>query len=451
MTPPCSGPEAADLLALIHAWCREHLPALDLETAEAWAQTVGRQAAALVFELSVGRAGHHGGLQGSRLPCSCGGESRFVGYRGRWVRSFQGEVRVERAYYHCAACGTGRAPWDEAQGLTEASFTPAFKAALARLCARLPYREAAEEMALWTGQTLAESTLEAITGEVGARLRAAEDRRTTAWFDQGKLPPAAPLAAQVRGKRAYLSIDAAKAHVDGSWHDMKVATFSRGERQVFREPDGCLRLGDDTARETQYLAVQEEAEGFGRRLYVWALGHGAERAELVVLADGAEWIWKLADTHFSDARQILDFYHAAEHLSELGRAVFGAESPEGSAWAAASRERLATQGPRGLLASLRELRREHAEKLTAEVRREVVREVQYFRRHRRRMQYPQYRAAGLMIGSGPVEAGCKSLVGQRLKGTGMRWSRAGADAVVGVRAALVSGRTDLITAAARAA
>jgi len=248
-----------------------------------------------------------------------------------------------------------------------------------------------------------------------------------------------------------LSVDAAKAHVDGAWHDIKVATFARGERAVFREPDGCLRIGFDTPQETQYLAVQEQAEAFAQRVYVWALGLGAERAELVVLGDGAEWIWKLASSHFSDAPQILDFYHASEHLWEIARAGFGTESPEGEAWAEACCRKLEAEGPRGLLSGLRELRRERGREMSPEMRRAVLHEVQYFRRHRSRMQYPAYRREGMMIGSGPVEAGCKRIVGQRLKGTGMRWCQEGADAVLAVRTALVSGRRDLIHAGARAA
>ena len=454
MTAERSRPEAADLLEVIRDWCAQHLPGLGVDEAEVLADRVGRETAAVIFETAVERDGHRAGYAGPRLPCACGQQARFVGYRGRWIRGVHGEVRVERAYYHCSGCGTGLAPWDADQGLSEARFTPRVKARVARWCARLTYRDAAEEVAEWLGEALAESTLEALTGEVGERLRAVEDARVQSWFTQGRPPAAAPLAARVVGKRAYLSIDAAKAHIDGSWHDVKVATFARGERRVVREPDGSLRLGWDTPRETQYLAVQEEAEEFARRVYVWALGLGAERAELVVLGDGAEWIWKLFDTHFTDALQILDYYHASEHVWSLARALFGAEHPQGNAWAERCSEKLQEAGFAGLLEGLRELRelrKAGAWEFSEAGREGLRREMQYFRRHRRRMRYPAYRAQGLMIGSGPVEAGCKSIVGQRLKGTGMRWSSAGADAVLAVRTAVMSQRGDQVMACARAA
>lgn len=449
MTTEGSRPEAKDLLAVARQWCEAHLPGLGVEAAEALAEEIGREVAALVFETAVRREGERGGYQGPQVPCGCGQQARFVGYRGRWVRSVQGEVRVERAYYHCASCHRGLAPWDRAHGLSEASFTPRLKARVARLCARLSYREAGEEVREWTGLMLAESTLETLTAEVGGRLRAAEDQRTEAWWERGSLPPAAPLAPRVVGQRAYVSIDAAKAHLDGSWHDVKVATFSRGVRGVQREGDGGLRLAVDTPQETQYLAMREEAAAFGRRLYVWALGLGAERAaELVVLGDGAEWIWKLVEAHFSDAVQILDFYHASEHVWEIARAVFGPESPEGSAWARSCAQRLEAEGPPGLLRGLQELR---GRELSEATRQAVREQLQYFRKQRRRMRYPQYRAAGMMIGSGPVEAGCKVVVGQRLKGAGMRWVQPGADAVLAVRTALLSNRRDAIAQYARAA
>jgi hypothetical protein len=183
---------------------------------------------------------------------------------------------VRRAYYYCAACHRGDFPWDRCQGLTAVSFTPRVKRQMAQLCARLTYREAGEVWQAWTGQELAESTLEAVTAEVSSRLRAREDARTEAWFVCGELPPAAPLASRVVEQRAYLSFDAAKAHVDGEWHDIKIATFSRAVRREGTRADGSPGSGGDTPCETQYLEKREEAAAFARRVYAWTLSLGAE-------------------------------------------------------------------------------------------------------------------------------------------------------------------------------
>ena len=168
----------------------------------------------------------------------------------------------------------------------------------------------------------------------------------------------------------------------------------------------------------------------------------------MALGDGAEWIWKLVREHYSDALQILDFYHASEHVWDVARAAYGADSEAAAAWAHTCTERLETEGVPGLLRSWREL---PTRELTPEARQVLRGELQYFRHNRRRMRYPTYRQAGLMIGSGPVEAGCKVVVGHRLKGAGMRWSQSGATAVLAIRTALLSGRPDLIQACARAA
>jgi hypothetical protein len=337
------------------------------------------------------------------------------------------------------------APWDAEQGLNESVFTPQLKALVSEVCGREVYQEARETLERLGGVTLAVSSLEEIVGEVGGRLRAAEDARVQAHFEAGIWPPADPLLAQVVGRRAYLCVDAAKAHTDGGWHDIKVAAFFRGEPPAGEQADDCP---GDRVGEKRYLAVQEDADRFGKRLYTFAVQLGAERAkELVFLGDGAEWIWKLAREHFSDARQILDFYHAGEHLWALARSVFGEGSAAGKQWAETGVARLRDRGVPGLLASLAELRPH----LTPTSREAVLQEVKYFRRNRKRMAYPRYRAAGMMIGSGPVEAACKSVVGKRLKGTGMRWSRRGADRMLAVRTRVLGREYATLARYARAA
>jgi hypothetical protein len=320
------------------------------------------------------------------------------------------------------------------------------KAWVSEVCGREVFAEARETLARLAGVTLAISSLEEIVAEVGGRLRTAEDARVKELFDDGTWPTADPLLAKVADQRAYLCVDAAKAHTDGSWHDIKVATFFvASERAV------TAKRPWDGVGPKRYLAIQEEAERFGKRLYTFAVRLGAERAkQLVFLGDGAEWIWKLARTHFSDAQQILDFYHACEYLWQIAHALFGEGTAAASEWAHACAHRLEQAGPPGLLQSLRELR-PHQRGLSASARAEVLQALQYFRRNRRRMQYAQYRAAGMMIGSGPVEAACKSVVGGRLKGTGMRWSKAGADAMLALRTEVLGKQYGTVAGAARAA
>ncbi|HEV3049557.1 MAG TPA: ISKra4 family transposase [Longimicrobium sp.] len=447
MTQCLSASQRADLHAVVREWYRAQPPAQDLAAAEQFATEVGRAAAACAFECGVQACGTRAGYHGTSVRCACGQSARFVGYRRRWVRGVPGEVGVTRAYYHCGACHCGIVPWDAAQGLDQQVFTPTCKALLTEVCAREgSYRQAQTVLARHHALGLEVSSLEAVVGTVGRRMRAAEDARCRAWFEKEQRPEADPLLAQAVGQRFYVSLDAGKAHIDGSWHDVKAAACYVGEPPTPRAQAQGQTW--DRAGPTRYLAIQEEAAAFGQRAYLFALRLGYERARAtVVLGDGAEWIWKIAEHHFSDAVQILDFYHASEHVWAISRAVFGAESGEGSAWARACSEQLQTEGVPGFLRSLRQLR---GRELSAAVQEAVLREVRYFRKNRRRLRYPEFRAAGLMIGSGPVEAACKVVIGARLKGAGMRWSGAGADAMLVARTALLGEQYEEIARYARA-
>lgn len=450
MTKLLSAAQRADLHAVLRAWYAAQSPARDLAEAEQFALEVGRVAAAGTFIFGVEACGTRAGYQGPQLPCPCGQAARFVGYRPRWVRGVPGEARVSRGYYHCGACQRGYVPWDAAQGLDQQVFTPACKALLTETCAREgSYRQAQTVLARHHHLHVEVSSLEEVVAAVGGRLRAAEDVWVTDLFTREQLPAADPQLAAAVGQRLYVSLDAGKAHIDGAWHDIKAAACYVGRPPT--ERDQAAHRDWERAGPTRYLAIQEEAGAFGRRAYTFALRLGCERArEVVVLGDGAEWIWNIADQHFSDAVQILDFYHASEHVWELARVVFGAEHPTGKGWAEQSSDWLQREGVPGLLRGLRQLRALSHTPLAPEVRQAVVRELRYFRRHRRRLQYPSFRARGMMIGSGPVEAACKIVVGTRLKGVGMRWSHAGADAMLAARTAVLGDQYDELARYARA-
>ncbi len=448
MTELLSASQRADLHGVVREWYQAQPQAQNLAEAEAFAGEVGQAAAASAFACGVQVCGTRAGYGGTQVPCACGRGARFVGYRRRWVRGVPGEVGVSRAYYHCPACQTGVVPWDREQGLDAQAFTPRCKALITEVCAReASYRQAQTVLARHHHLSLAVSSLEAVAEAVGGRMRAAENEQVRAFFLQEQLPDADPLLASAVGKRLYVSLDAGKAHTDGGWHDIKAAACYVGEPPSAGESEAGP--GGDRAGPTRYLAIQEEAEAFGQRAYTFALRLGCERArEVVVVGDGAEWIWKIADHHFSDAVQILDFYHASEHVWEIGRLVFGAENAEGGAWARQCSDGLQTQGVRGLLRSLRALR---GRELSTAVRQEVIREVRYFRKHRRRLRYPLFRQRGMMIGSGPVEAACKIVIGARLKGAGMRWSQRGADAILVARTAVLGEQYEELARYARAA
>ena len=323
--------------------------------------------------------------------------------------------------------------WDDEQGLNARLWTPRVKSLVTQLAARLSYRESVDLLSETLGFEIEDSSADEVVQEVGGRLRA-QQTALVSGDERGVITP----LVTTPPRHLYVGMDGTTAHIGGDWHEVKIGVVYEGQPGE----DGL-----DTVHHARYVAIQETSEPFGDRLYALAAQAGVELAgATVVIGDGAQWIWNAAGQHYPRAIQIVDYWHACEHIHALGRAYYGEGSPQGQRWARAHCRALKSQGPGKLLRALARLSAKPGEQKQA-----VEREQGYFRRNRRRMEYGQFRVAGLMIGSGPVEAACKVVVGQRLKGAGMRWSTAGADAVLAARAALLSGDTHLIAQAARAA
>lgn len=421
-----------DLLELVQQWCESQGVPEDLEELEAFAVEVSRRVGQAVVEQGLAAQSGKAGYEGSSRRCQCGKRAKFIGYRQRWVQTRFGAAKVERAYYHCRHCGASAVPWDVRQGLSSLVWSPHVKGLMAQVAGRLPYSEAVSVMAELTGVRIEESGAERIVAEVGGRLREQE----AAWmaYDGGEVIPLVPQAP----RRLYVSMDGTSAHIDGSWHEVKTGVVYEGVRD---------NEGLDTSAHARYVAAQEPAERFGQRLYVAAAQAGVEHAaHVVVIGDGAEWIWNLAKHHYPWATEIVDYWHATEHIHALAHALYGPESPQGERWAQDHCRWLKERGPATLLRALKRIKPK-----TAAQHETLEREWGYFSRNRHRMDYPGFRNQGLMIGSGPVEAGCKNVVGARLKRSGMRWSASGADAVLAIRSALLSGNPDRVQAMAKAA
>jgi hypothetical protein len=188
---------------------------------------------------------------------------------------------------------------------------------------------------------------------------------------------------------------------------------------------------------TTYIGAIENAEQFGKRLYVEAWKRGWSRAEKkVVLGDGAEWIWNLAQQHFPGALQIVDLFHARQHLWDLARLLYPNDTRRRNAWIGLHQKRWLDQGKIAkLVASLRQI-------LTADagLAKKIRNEADYFATNAARMQYPKFRKQHLFVGSGVIEAGCKTVIGHRLKQSGMFWSVKGANSILALRCSHLNGR-----------
>jgi hypothetical protein len=187
---------------------------------------------------------------------------------------------------------------------------------------------------------------------------------------------------------------------------------------------------------TTYTGAVETADEFGRRLYREAGKRGWSRAhKRVVMGDGAEWIWNLVAEHFPEAMQIVDLYHARQHLWELARRLYPNDPAQLKAWIKAHQKRLLDKGKIaklvGVLRALQSSNPEIAEKIRTEA--------DYFERNTERMRYPKFRRQHLFVGSGVIEAGCKTVVASRLKRSGMFWTVRGANAILALRCACLNG------------
>jgi hypothetical protein len=187
---------------------------------------------------------------------------------------------------------------------------------------------------------------------------------------------------------------------------------------------------------TTYVGAIETAECFGPRIYAEAVRRGLTRAEkVIVLGDGAKWIWGIAEEHFPGATDIVDLYHAREHLAKVAKLLYGVNTPQSQEWLATRRDELDEGKVEAVMAAMSGPRPGDSA-----AQEEVETQIEYFRRNAARMRYAEFRSQGLFVGSGVVEAGCKTIFSQRLKLSGMHWTVRGANAIIALRCHQLSSR-----------
>jgi len=334
-------------------------------------------------------------------------------------------VRYERAYYRCATCRRGHYEGDDALGLGGGGYSLPAQEAVALVCSEVPFETGREMLGRLTGIEISNSHAQTITSRHGEELeqRAQVERNALFAGELQMLPEGRP-------KRLYVTLDGLKMPFTDDWHEAKIGAVY----DVRAGEDGI----DQPHRVSYTSGAWEGPEAFGRRLYQEATHRGIEwAAEQVAIGDGAEWIWNLVDEHFPGAVQILDFYHAAERLHKIGRAVYGDGTDKAREWAEANRDRLWEGRLTDVFRSLRGLR-----PATEEGREAVRKAIGYYQHNRERMDYPAFRAEGYHVGSGVVEAACKTVAAARCKRSGMRWSKEGAQSVLALRSQRLNGRWD---------
>jgi hypothetical protein len=396
--------------------------------------------ASLLEGLLAADAGH----RGPRVECGAGHQAGFVSYRARDVDSVLGPVTVTRAWYHCAGCGHGLAPRDGELGIAGDTMTPGLARMTARAAANEPFARASVMLAELAGVPVtarraerhAEADGTAAAAVIGERAAAIRDRKVIP-LPPGGLPDKMYIAIDGTGVPMMTAETAGRP---GKGEDGRARTREVKLACVFTQTktdeDGCPVRDPDSS---SYLATFAPAAGFGVLMAAEACRRGAARVrQLTILGDGAVWIWNLASEHFPEATQIVDLYHAREHLNDLGRQLAFMLGDASAGWLAERSAELDDGDIDALAAAARVF------PLAGVKARERDTALGYFEGNAPRMRYKHFRSCGLFVGSGVVEAGCKSVIGQRLKQSGMHWSQPGATGILTLRCQQASGRWDEI-------
>jgi hypothetical protein len=350
-----------------------------------------------------------------KIVCSCGRWARHRGEHERDVVTMAGRLRVRRSYFYCRLCDAGSCPSDISLGLSEGPFTRRVQQEVVRMDALLPYEKAVDLFFDLTGVSVSAKEAQRLLKRADAVVES---------YQEGRWEAAATdlLGGKAAPDVLYLLADGVQTPIKGGWREMKVGVARR------------MGPGGKPLGPTRYVSLLGEAEPFG---WLWAglaEGAGVARARLVVvLGDGARWIWNQTALHFPEAIQILDLWHATERLWEVGRLAFGDEEAR-KEWVSERHGELCKYETEALLSGLAAV----GEAYPA-AREKALETIGYYQNNRERMNYPHYVELGLQVGSGAAESGCKQVVTQRLKGAGMRWCEAGAQTVARLRCLILGG------------
>jgi hypothetical protein len=363
---------------------------------------------------------------------------RSRGRRSKGLLTTLGRVPFARSFYQCPPCSQGRFPDDERLDIVQTTYAPGVRRLMARAGSQSHFAQAAEDLRCYAGLTVEAREVERVAEEVGhpvERWRAAEQERILqAW--------GAPTPAPACEAKFYISFDGTGVPVrkseligrrgkqaDGSARTRE-AKLGCGFTQVGLDPDGYPQRDPNS---TTSVGAIESSTLFGWRLYAQALRRGLEQAKtVVVLTDGARYNHTIIQTHFPQAVHIVDLFHADVHLTALAQILCGQEAKAPKPWRdwleAGDITRLLRKAGKNLPSS-------------APSKKSMLTQLGYFENNAPQMRYAEYRQKKFFVGSGVVEAGCRTVIGERLKQSGMRWSVDAAYAIMALRCCcILSGR-----------
>ena len=368
------------------------------------------------------------------VPCACGSQARYKDMRRKPILTVLGPASMLRAYYWCTHCRQGQFPADCARDVAATEFSPGVRRMLALVGSECcSFDHGRQQMELLADLEVTAKAVERVTEAIGADV-ARRQQETIQQTMQLELPVAVgqPIP------KMYVQMDGTGLRMVAKETEGRKGKGEDGRAHTREAKLGCVFTQATTDNQgrpvrdedsTTYTGAIETAAEFSRRIYTEAHQRGWSRAQVkVVMGDGADWIWNTAEEQFPGVIQIVDLYHARQHLWDLGGQFHPNEGKSKRKWVMPLQRLLDRGKIEKLVAKLRSLSPANSELVAA-----ARTEANYFERNTERMRYPKFRKQNLFVGSGVIEAGCKTVMGSRLKRSGMFWTVRGANAVIALR------------------
>lgn len=379
-----------------------------------------------------------GDYRGSTIPCGKGHACEFEGYRTKTLLTALGPVFVRRAYYSDKECNAGFCPKDRTLDIEGTSSSPGVRRMISKVGSYRPFDPGHEDLYELAGIRVTAKEVERVSERVGQQVAQYDVVQGDAALISDVIPikPVPWLYVCMDGTGVpVVKKETAGRHGKGEDGQAKTREVKLGCIFTQTAVDKEGRPVRDEAS-TSYTGAIETAETFGWRLYKEAKRRGMDRArEVTVLGDGAVWIWNIADLHFPGARQIVDLYHGREHYGNVAKICFGQQKDKMYQWMEARRIELDKGKVEDVITAIEQLRGRSGSQTDI-----CDREMGYFEKNKERMRYAEFRRLGLFVGSGVLEAGCRSVIGQRLKQSGMHWTVEGANRIIALRCSIMSNR-----------
>jgi hypothetical protein len=358
------------------------------------------------------------------VVCECGGIAVSKESRSRSVVTMAGTHEVMRRKYRCEVCGKWLVPRDKELGIGSGNYSIGVVALASEVSAGFAFEAAEDFLARRFGLDLCYKQVQRLAERTGAVVYEQEYGLAL-----GVVNDDVALVCEERPEMLTMSADGVMVHCNGAWTEMKCASF----------------LSEENGRST--IATMEKSDKFGELMYLEAVRRGVRYAgKIVFVADGAVWIWNMVADHFPEAVEIVDWYHAVEHLWNVANAWYGKGSKKAENWVKRNKARLMEDGVDRVRASIKQWKPKTEDYI--KIKRENL---HYFSVNAHRMMYATFKINGYYIGSGSVESACKQYGQGRLKGPGMRWKKPGIEAIAHLRSAVLNKRTTAIMQAAKIA